>query len=240
MLLEIKSLKSFYGEAQIIFDVHLKVEEGMVVGLFGRNGAGKSTTFRSIMGFKEPQCTGEILYKGQDITGMQPYKIAQLGIGWVPEDRKIFPNLTVKENLLLGAKKASKDSSVKRQFTLEEVYRYFPKLKQMERKWGCEMSGGEQQMLTIARTLMSTPELILLDEPTEGLAPMVADQVMNMVLEIKKDFGMAMIVVEQFSPHFIGFMDHCYVLDIGEIIYDGEPDVLKNDTELQQRLLGVG
>lgn len=239
MLLEVHNLKSFYRDAQILFDVNLKVEEGTVVGLFGRNGAGKSTTFRSIMGFPQPTFEGEILYKGQSIKKMPPYKIAKLGVGWVPEDRRIFPNLTIKENLLLGEKKKKGEENKKR-IDLEGVYRFFPKLKEMERKWGCEMSGGEQQMLTIGRTLMANPELVLLDEPTEGLAPLVANQVMNMVLEIKKEYGIALIVVEQFSPNFIKFMDHCYVLDKGEIIYDGEPAILENDAELQKKLLGVG
>jgi branched-chain amino acid transport system ATP-binding protein len=239
MLLEIKNLTSFYGDAQILFDVNLEVEEGTVVGLFGRNGAGKSTTFRSIMGFNNPQCEGEIKFKGRDITCLPPYKIAKLGIGWVPEDRKIFPNLTIKENLLLGQRSKS-DGRGGKEVTLDAVYRYFPKLKEMERKWGCEMSGGEQQMLTIGRTLMSNPDLILLDEPTEGLAPLIADQVMEMVLEVKREYGMALIVVEQFSPKFLSFMDHCYVLEIGEIIYDGNAKTLEDDVELQQKLLGVG
>ena len=240
MLLKIHHLKSFYADAQILFDVNIEVEEGMVVGLFGRNGAGKSTTFRSIMGFPQPRCEGEIIYNGQNIKGTPSYKIAQMGVGWVPEDRRIFPNLTIRENLLLGARKHPAHGDGKKSIRLDDVYRYFPKLKKMERKWGSEMSGGEQQMLAIGRTLMTNPDLILLDEPTEGLAPMIADQVMEMVLEIKKEYGMALIVVEQFSPHFIGFMDHCYVLDIGEIIYDGDPETLQNDTELQKKLLGVG
>ncbi|WP_338669418.1 ABC transporter ATP-binding protein [Pseudodesulfovibrio methanolicus] len=239
MLLEIKNLTSFYGDAQILFDVNLEVEEGTVVGLFGRNGAGKSTTFRSIMGFNNPQCEGEIKFKGRDITCLPPYKIAKLGIGWVPEDRKIFPNLTIKENLLLG-QRSKPDGRGGKEVTLDAVYKYFPKLKEMERKWGCEMSGGEQQMLTIGRTLMSNPDLILLDEPTEGLAPLIADQVMEMVLEVKREYGMALIVVEQFSPKFLSFMDHCYVLEIGEIIYDGNAKTLEDDVELQQKLLGVG
>jgi len=237
MLLDIHNLTSYYGDAQILFDINLQVEEGTVVGLFGRNGAGKSTTFRSIMGFANPQCEGEVKFKGQDITCLPPYKIAKLGIGWVPEDRKIFPNLTIKENLLLGHR-PKEDGG--REVTLDAVYQYFPKLKEMEKKWGCEMSGGEQQMLTIGRTLMSNPDLILLDEPTEGLAPLIADQVMEMVLEIKKEYGMALIVVEQFSPKFLSFMDHCYVLEIGEIIYDGNAKALEEDPELQQKLLGVG
>jgi len=145
MLLEIKNLTSFYSDAQILFDVNLEVEEGTVVGLFGRNGAGKSTTFRSIMGFSNPQCKGEIKFKGRDITCLPPYKIAKLGIGWVPEDRKIFPNLTIKENLLLGQRPKSNGRDGK-EVTLDAVYKYFPKLKEMERKWGCEMSGGEQQI----------------------------------------------------------------------------------------------
>jgi branched-chain amino acid transport system ATP-binding protein len=237
MLLEIQNLTSYYGDAQILFDVNLNVEEGTVVGLFGRNGAGKSTTFRSIMGFANPQCEGEVKFKGQDITCLPPYKIAKLGIGWVPEDRKIFPNLTIKENLLLGHRPRTDGG---KEVNLDAVYTYFPKLKEMEKKWGCEMSGGEQQMLTIGRTLMSNPELILLDEPTEGLAPLIADQVMEMVLEVKKEYGMALIVVEQFSPKFLSFMDHCYVLEIGEIIYDGNAKTLEEDHELQQKLLGVG
>ena len=236
-MLELKNINSFYGDAHVLFDLSLSVDEGQVVGLFGRNGAGKSTTFRSIMGLTPPKCLGDIRFKGESILGLPPYKIAQKGIGFVPEDRKIFPNLTVRQNLVVGRQKKDSD---KKKWDLDEVYHFFPKLKTMENNLGCEMSGGEQQMLTIARTLMGDPELILLDEPTEGLAPLIAQQVMDMVLKIKQEFDISIVIVEQFSPMVLDGLDKCYVIEMGKVIYEGDPKTLKEDEGLQKKLLGVG
>lgn len=236
-MLELINLNSFYGGAQILFDVNLKVKKEQVVALFGRNGAGKTTTFRSIMGMVPPLCKGAIQYQDENLLGLPSYKIAQKGIGFVPEDRKIFPNIDVRKNLIVGRKKSINGQS---KWDLDEVYAFFPKLKQMERNLGSQMSGGEQQMLTVARTLMGNPDLILLDEPTEGLAPIIAKDLMEMVLRIKKEFGISILLVEQFSTHILDYLDYCYVMEMGRIVYSGDPMRLKEDCELQQQYLGVG
>lgn len=236
-MLELRSVNSFYREAHILFDVGLTVEPAQAVGLFGRNGAGKTTLFRSIMGLAPPTSSGEILFKGENIHRLPPFQIANRGIGFVPEDRGIFPNLTVRQNLIVGRKK---NAAEKKKWDLDEVYHYFPRLRQMENNLGCEMSGGEQQMLTVARTMMGNPELLLLDEPTEGLAPIIATNLMAMVIQIKKEHNISMVVVEQFSPHILDSLDKCYVIEMGHIIYEGNPKKLKADEDLQKKLLGVG
>ena len=235
-MLELKNVNSFYGDAHILFDINLKIEEGQLVGLFGRNGAGKTSVLRSIMGLNPPRYDGQILYKDEDIRGLPAYQIANKGIGFVPEDRKIFPNLSVKQNLVVG-RKAKRE---KPKWDLKEVYDYFPKLKVLENNLGCEMSGGEQQMLTVARTMMGDPDLILLDEPTEGLAPLIADHLISMIIRIRKEHNISMVVVEQFSPQFLDFLDVCYVMEMGRVIFEGDPHILKDDKDLQQQLLGVG
>jgi branched-chain amino acid transport system ATP-binding protein len=235
-MLELRDVNSFYSDAHILFNINLKIEEGQLVGLFGRNGAGKTTVLRSIMGLTPPRCTGEIVYQNESIKNLPPFKIAIKGIGFVPEDRKIFPNLTVKQNLIVGRK----EKRIEKKWDLDEVYAFFPKLKILENNLGCEMSGGEQQMLTVARAMMGDPDLMLLDEPTEGLAPMIADNLIEMIVKIKNEFPISMVVVEQFSPKFLDYLDVCYVMEMGQIIFGGDPQVLKKDEALQRQLLGVG
>jgi len=236
-MLELKNLNSFYGDAHILFDVNLRIEEGETAALFGRNGVGKTTTFRSIMGLTPPRCQGEVLFRQKNILGLAPYRIARLGVGFIPEDRQIFPNLTVKRNLMVGRKKPKGRD---KRWDLEEVYEIFPKLKTLEKQLGCQLSGGEQQMLTIARTLMGDPDIILLDEPTEGLAPLIVKDVLNMILKIKKSHNMSILLVEQFSPYILDFLDNCYIMESGRISYRGSPQPIKNDHELQKKLLGCG
>lgn len=240
MMLQIHDLDIFYGQAQAVFKLNLNVKEGEFVGLFGRNGSGKSSTFRAIMGLKPPRVQGQILFKGRDITGQAPHTIANLGIGWVPEDRKIFPNLTIRRNLQLGEKSPQHTPKGTKLFTVDDAYRFFPKLYDMRDKLGSQMSGGEQQMLTIARTMMGNPSLLLLDEPTEGLAPNIAQDVLKMILEIRKDFNVTTIVVEQFSEHLLKSLDRCCVMEMGECIFDDCPSVLQCDENLKLKLLGVG
>jgi branched-chain amino acid transport system ATP-binding protein len=236
-MLELKNVKSFYGDAQVLFDVNMKIGKGEVVALFGRNGVGKSTTFRTIMGLAPPRCEGEITYQGQSIRHLAPYQIARRGIGFVPEDRQVFPNLTVRRNLIVGRK--TLEGKPKR-WDLDQVYEIFPKLKGLENQLGCQLSGGEQQMLTIARTIMGDPEIVLLDEPTEGLAPLIALDVFNMILKVRKAHDTSVFLVEQFSPHLLDYIDRCYVMERGRVVYDGPPQTIKNDAELQHRLLGLG
>ena len=239
-MLEIKDLNIYYGGAHVGFDISMHVNEGEFIGLFGRNGSGKSSLFRAIMGLKPPAVRGSITFKGQEITNLPPFSIANAGIGWVPEDRKIFPNLTIQRNLQMGEKQAKYLTPGQRVFGIEDAYRFFPKLYDMRNKLGNQMSGGEQQMLTIARTMMGNPSLLLLDEPTEGLAPTIAKDVLDMVLDIRKDFNVTTIVVEQFSDHLLKYLDRCYVMEMGEVIFNDCPSVLLEDSALQRKLLGVG
>ena len=239
-MLQVENLNIYYGRAQVVFDASFEVQEGEFVGLFGRNGSGKSSFFRALMGLTPPTVVGKIAFKGHSIVGLPAHAIANLGIGWVPEDRKIFPNLTVRRNLLLGEKAAKYLPKDRRLFGLEDAYRYFPKLYDMRSKLGSQMSGGEQQMLSVARTMMGNPSLLLLDEPTEGLAPNIARDVIKMILDIRKDFNVTTIVVEQFSPSLLKHLDRCYVMEMGEFIFNDAPQILLNDEALQRRLLGVG
>ncbi len=240
MMLRINDLDIFYGQAQVVFKLNMAVREGEFIGLFGRNGSGKSSTFRAIMGLTPPRVEGSIIFKGENIAGLAPHVIANKGIGWVPEDRKIFPNLTIRRNLQLGEKAPRHTPHGRRLFGLDDAYRFFPKLYEMRNKLGSQMSGGEQQMLTIARTMMGNPALLLLDEPTEGLAPNIAHDVIRMILEIRKDFNVTTIVVEQFSEHLLSDLDRCCVMEMGECIFDDSPGVLQSDNELKRKLLGVG
>ena len=236
-MLDLKNVNSFYGDAQILFDVSLRIEEGQVAALFGRNGMGKTTTFRTIMGLNPPRYQGEVVFQNENLRGLLPYQIARKGIGFVPEDRQIFPNLTVRRNLIVG-RKTLKDRPKK--WDLEQVYEIFPKLKILENKLGSQLSGGEQQMLTIGRTLMGDPEIILLDEPTEGLAPLIAQDVFNMILKIRDTHHTSIFLVEQFSPDLLDFIDCCYIMERGRIVFDGCGQALKCDSELQKKFLGIG
>ncbi|MDR0355419.1 MAG: ABC transporter ATP-binding protein [Deltaproteobacteria bacterium] len=239
-MLKIKDLDIFYGQAQVAFKTSLAVKEGEFVGIFGRNGAGKTSLFRALMGLRPPAAKGDITFKGRNVQGLPPHEIANLGIGWVPEDRKIFPNLTIRRNLLLGEKAEKHLSKGKRRFKLDDAYRFFPKLHELRDKLGSQLSGGEQQMLTVARTMMGNPDLLLLDEPTEGLAPNITKDVLKMILEIRADFQVTTIVVEQFSEALLQHLDRCCVMEMGECIFDDRPSALQNDEELKRRLLGVG
>jgi branched-chain amino acid transport system ATP-binding protein len=239
-MLRVNDLHVYYGGAHVAFGVSMHIQPGQLVGLFGRNGSGKSSMFRAFMGLKPPRTTGEIVFKGRSVAGLVPHQIANQGLGWVPEDRKIFPNLTIRRNLQLGIKAARHQRKAGKQFGFDEAFGYFPKLYEMRDKLGNQMSGGEQQMLTIARTMMGNPDMVLLDEPTEGLAPNIARDVLNMILEIRKDFNITAVVVEQFSARLLAHLDYCYVMEKGEIIFEGLPQVLAGDEALQRRLVGVG
>jgi branched-chain amino acid transport system ATP-binding protein len=234
MELEIEKINTFYGLSHILFDVTLNVERGEVVVLLGRNGAGKTTTMISIMGINPPK-SGVIRYQGKDITGLAPYKVARLGIGFVPEDRRIFPDLTVYANLDVG-RKASQSNAIT--WTPERIYELFPILKKLAQQRGGTLSGGEKQMLTIARTLLGNPDFLLLDEPSEGLAPLIVKSLGGFINVIKKE-GMTVLLSEQNSKFALKHADRAYIVDNGAIKYQGSISELEQNEEVKKRYLAV-
>jgi len=216
MKLSVSNLNSHYGPAHILFDIGLAVGEGEVVALLGRNGAGKSTTFRSIVGLVA-QREGQILFEGKDISTAPTHEIVRAGLGYVPEERRIFTELTVEENLEVGRQKPRPNAP---QWTREKLYQLFPNLGEMKNRPGGRMSGGEQQMLTIARTLMGNPSLVLLDEPSEGLSPKIVEQMVGAILTMKKE-GVSLVVSEQ-NLHFAKLIsDRAYIVERGRICFEG-------------------
>ncbi|WP_238120957.1 MULTISPECIES: ABC transporter ATP-binding protein [unclassified Xanthobacter] len=232
-MLEVHEIDTFYGNAHVLFGISLRVGAGECVSLLGRNGAGKTTTLRSIMGLNAPR-RGTIRFKAEEIHGRVPYRIARSGIALVPEDRRIFPVLTVEENLRLGEKKGAGTA----RWTLERVYEVFPKLKVLRERSGGNLSGGEQQMLTIARALMGNPDLIMLDEPTEGLAPIVVEELVHAIARLKRE-AMTVLLVEQNINVALALADRCYVLDHGSVVAEGPADTIRADEQLRADLLGV-
>jgi branched-chain amino acid transport system ATP-binding protein len=232
--LELNSINTYYGRSHILFDVSLSVEQGEVVSLIGRNGAGKSTTFRSIIGLTPPQ-TGEVVFAGVRLNGLRAFQICRKGIGFVPEDRRCFADLTVRENLEVAARREKLVSSP---WTVHKIYALFPRLQERENNLGSQLSGGEQQMLTIARTLMTNPELLLLDEPSEGLAPLIVSLLAEMILEIRKE-GVTVLLAEQ-NLHFCAKVsDRGYVIDKGFMKYAGKMSDLLADEEVKAKYLAV-
>ncbi|MBW1674222.1 MAG: ABC transporter ATP-binding protein [Deltaproteobacteria bacterium] len=234
MELELNKINTFYGLSHILFDVSLNVEKGEVVVLLGRNGAGKTTTLISIMGINSPK-SGSVNYRGKDITGLASYKVARLGVGFVPEDRRIFPDLTVHANLDVG-RRVSKDRPTK--WTLDRIYQLFPLLVKFAQRRGGTLSGGEQQMLTIARTLMGDPDFLLLDEPSEGLAPIIVKSLGDFINVIKKE-GMTVLLSEQNSKFALKHADRAYIVDNGAIKYQGSISELEQNEEVKKRYLAV-
>ncbi|HWW48402.1 MAG TPA: ABC transporter ATP-binding protein [Xanthobacteraceae bacterium] len=232
-MLEVREINTYYGNAHILFGVSLHVGEGECVSLLGRNGAGKTTTLRSIMGLTPPRA-GTIRFKSRDIQHLVPYRIAQAGIAFVPEDRRIFPVLTVEENLKLGQKKGT--GGVR--WTLDRIYEVFPKLKTLRDRSGGNLSGGEQQMLTIARALMGNPDLLILDEPTEGLAPIVVEELVHAIARLKEE-AMTVLLVEQNINVALALANRCYVLDHGNVVAEGTAAAIRADEKLRSELLGV-
>ncbi len=221
-MLEVSGLNAAYGRARILFDVELQARTGEVSVLLGRNGAGKSTTLKSIVGLLRPQ-SGEIRFDGRRIERLQPYQIARLGLGYVPEDRRIFTDLTVAENLEVGRQPPREGAP---RWTAEKLFELFPNLGRMQDRLGGRMSGGEQQMLTIARTLMGNPRAILLDEPSEGLAPVVVEQMARTILELKTQ-GLTVLLCEQ-NLHFARLVaDRAYVIEKGHVRRSGSMDEIQ-------------
>ena len=215
-MLKLSALNTYYGQAHILRDVSMRIGAGEVVALLGRNGAGKSTTMKAIIGMV-PATSGTIHYLDQDLRKLKNYQRARLGVGYVPEERRIFQKLTVTENLTAGRKHARAD---KEPWTIERAFDLFPKLKELKDHLGGQLSGGEQQMLTVARTLMTNPDCLLLDEPTEGLAPIIVEQVNEAIKHLKAQ-GLAILLSEQNRHTASTLADRAYVLEKGQIIYDG-------------------
>jgi branched-chain amino acid transport system ATP-binding protein len=235
MLLEIKDLHTYYQESHILQGISLNVDQGEIVCLLGRNGVGKTTTLKSTIGLVKAR-SGEILFKGQNVSRMPPYTIANLGIGYVPEDRRIFPTLTLQENLLMGVKSSRKGNY--EGWTIEKVYEYFPALQAKERQKGAHLSGGEQQMLTIARTLMGNPKVLLIDEPTEGLAPLIVDAVERVIQDIHQQ-GIPILLVEQNMRVALRLAGTIYVIAKGKIVFEGTCQELEDAHEIRQKYLEV-
>jgi branched-chain amino acid transport system ATP-binding protein len=230
-MLEVEGVHTFYGLSHILFGVSLRVEPGKVVCLLGRNGAGKTTTLKSIMGLTPPK-RGSIRFKEEEITGKEPYLLARKGIGYVPDDRRIFADLTVRENLEIAARKVKEAEG----WDMERVYGLFPALKAIEsRKGGC-LSGGEQKMLAIARALMSNPELLLLDEPTEGLAPTMVHALEEQIGKLRKA-GLTVLLAEQNVRSALRLSDHGYIIDNGQIRYQGSVEELRENEEVRKKYL---
>ena len=232
-LLEVKELHAAYGRSRVLFGVSLEVRRGECVCLLGRNGVGKSTTLRAIMGLTSPS-SGSVRWQGRDVTGWAPNRAARSGVGFVLEDRRIFAELTVWENLDVARRAANRPGP----WTVEAVYNLFPKLRELAERDGGHLSGGEQQMLTIARTLMGNPELLLLDEPSEGLAPLVVEHLMEQVLQLKRN-GLTIMLAEQGVEFSLALADRVYVLEKGTVRFSGPASQLREDAALRDSLLAL-
>ena len=232
-VLEVEGLRAGYGPAEILFGVSLRLARGEVAALMGRNGAGKSTTLKAIMGLVPPRA-GRVRFAGRDIAGLAAFRIARLGLGYVPEDRRIFTDLTVAENLEVGRRPAEG----REPWTPERLFEVFPNLASMRNRRAAAMSGGEQQMLAIARTLMGNPEAVLLDEPSEGLAPVILELMADAVLRMKRE-GIAVLLSEQNFDFAAAVADRAYVIERGEIRYDGSMAALDIDPALRAQHLSL-
>ncbi|HJV84059.1 MAG TPA: ABC transporter ATP-binding protein [Noviherbaspirillum sp.] len=230
-LLEIKDLHAFYGKSHVLHGVDMQVGEGEIVSLLGRNGVGRSTTVKAAMG--QVDVTGSIRFKGEEITGLKAFEVAHKGLGYVPENRDIFPTLTVEQNLILGEKKGRKS-----RWKLDDMYRMFPRLKERQHTAAGVLSGGEQQMLTLCRTLMGDPDLIMIDEPTEGLAPKIVDLVGEYLKELKNR-GISVLLVEQKLAIALEISQRVYVMGHGSIVFEGTPDDLRGNASVRKEWLEV-
>ncbi len=233
MLLRVESIDTYYETTHILFGVTLEINQGETVCVLGRNGVGKTTLLRSIIGLTPPR-RGTISFQGNKINGKQPFQIARLGVGFVPENRDIFPNLTVQENLEIATIKRKDEGA----WNLDTVYALFPLLEQRRKQWGGTLSGGEQQMLTIARTLMGNPVLLLLDEPSEGLAPLVVEMIKEQILRIQQE-GMTILLSEQNSATALEVSQRAYILEKGQVSWQGRTSELSDNPQIMEKYLGV-
>jgi len=235
MLLEVKDLNTYYGASHVLQGISLALDQGEIVALLGRNGMGKSTTLKSIMGLVKPR-SGEVIFRGKDIAGYPPYKAARAGIGYVPEERRIFPNLSVLDNLSMGVKagKAGKDNG----WSLDRIFEHFPLLKERSNSKGAHLSGGEQQMLAIGRTLMGNPELLMVDEPTEGLSPILVKEVRDMIADINKA-GVSILLVEHNLKVAMSLANRIYLMGKAQIGFAGDVQELEAKPEIREKYLEV-
>ncbi len=231
-VLKLSNLHAFYGKSHVLHGVSLDVQPGEIVALLGRNGSGRSTTAKAIMGLVD--CQGSILWKNSEIVGKKAYQVAHLGLGYVPESRDIFPRLTVHQNLLLGQKGSGKDS----RWSFDDMYTLFPRLRERQHTEAGVLSGGEQQMLTLCRTLMGDPDLIIIDEPTEGLAPKIVELVGQYLLTLKAK-GISVLLIEQKLTIAMAISDRALVMGHGSIVFDGTPDSLRADAYIRKEWLEV-
>ncbi len=231
-MLKIQNLHAFYGKSHVLHGVHFEVQPGEIVALLGRNGSGRSTTAKAIMGLVD--CEGSIVWKGQDIQGRKAFEIAHLGLGYVPESRDIFPDLTVHQNLMLGEKGRGRQS----RWSFEDMYAMFPRLRERQHTEAGVLSGGEQQMLTLCRTLMGDPDLIIIDEPTEGLAPKIVELV-GQYLQKLKERGISVLLIEQKLTIAMSISDRALVMGHGCIVFEGSPEALRNDSYTRKEWLEV-
>ena len=233
-MLQVSDMHTFYGRSHVLQGVSLKVDAKEIVCLLGRNGVGKSTTLKSITGLTPPR-EGSVHFDGKEMRGMKPHEIARRGISYVPEDRRIFPMLTVKENLFLGTKNLSNVNFEIKSGNLEKMYGYFPALRARKKQMGGTLSGGEQQMLTIARGLMGNPRLMLLDEPFEGLAPMIIREIIKIITLMCQEEGLTLLLVEQNARLALKLANRGYVLEKGSVTFEGPRDIMLESEEVKKR-----
>ena len=231
-MLQVSGIHTYYGDSHILQGVSLNVKEGEMSVLLGRNGMGKTTTIHSIIGFT-PSREGKIIFKGQEMQSKTSFQIAKSGIGLIPQGRRIFSNLTVKENLTTTAKNHKSG-----RWSLEKIYSLFPRLKEREKSMGGNLSGGEQQMLSFGRALMTEPDLLLLDEPSEGLSPIMVQEVMSIIKQLKVE-GLSMLMVEQNLAMALDLADQVYILNKGQVVFDGTPEDLKVDATIKNKYLAL-
>ncbi len=231
-MLKLQNVHAYYGKSHVLHGVNFEVRAGEIVALLGRNGSGRSTTVKTIMG--QVDATGSITWRGQEILGRKAFQIAQTGIGYVPENRDIFPKLTVHQNLMLGQKSAQQGG----RWGFDDMYQLFPRLKERQHTEAGVLSGGEQQMLTLCRTLMGDPELIMIDEPTEGLAPKLVELVADYLRELKRR-GISVLLVEQKLTIALEVADRCLVMGHGQIVFDGTPTALRANAAIRKEWLEV-
>ena len=231
-MLEVRDLNAYYGKSHILHGVHLDVRDGEIVSILGRNGVGRTTTIRAVMGLVE--CTGSVRFRGEEMIGRNAYQIAHRGLGYVPENRDIFPTLTVRQNLLLGQKAASPSARWK----MADMFELFPRLKDRADNEAGVLSGGEQQMLTLCRTLMGDPALVMIDEPTEGLAPKIVEQVAELFQEIRKR-GISILLVEQKLAIALDISERLYVMGHGRIVFEGTPRDVRGNAAMRKEWLEV-